>query len=141
MSITDDDLAMIAQSFLNFKELVLVCYEGFETNELTIIASENLRVLELFEDGVSDDEVNWISFFPLMVPLRFFWMVVIGIVDSSILNGFLSGVFRQREDVLSKFTKWVRFSLFESVLVLVLVRRSSIAASSFIFLIDFLVLQ
>ncbi|KAI3519646.1 hypothetical protein L1887_08861 [Cichorium endivia] len=29
MSITDDDLAMIAHSFPNFKELLLVCCEGF----------------------------------------------------------------------------------------------------------------
>ncbi|CAH1443327.1 unnamed protein product [Lactuca virosa] len=66
MSITDDDLAMIAHSFPNFKELVLVCCEGFGTSGLAIIASEcrNLRVLELVEDDVSDDEVDWISFFP-----------------------------------------------------------------------------
>lgn len=66
MSITDDDLAVIARSFPNFKELVLVCCDGFGTSGLAIIASEcrNLRALELIEDEVSDDEVDWISFFP-----------------------------------------------------------------------------
>ncbi|KAL8232646.1 hypothetical protein R6Q57_002424 [Mikania cordata] len=66
MCITDDDLAMIAYSFINFKELVLVCCDGFGTSGLAVIASEcrNLRVLELIEDEVSDDEIDWISCFP-----------------------------------------------------------------------------
>lgn len=66
MSITDDDLAMLAHSFPNFKELVLVCCEDFGTSGLAVIASEcrRLRVLELIEDDVSDDEVDWISCFP-----------------------------------------------------------------------------
>ncbi|KAK9053747.1 hypothetical protein SSX86_024821 [Deinandra increscens subsp. villosa] len=67
MSITDDDLAMIAHSFPNFKELVLVCCDGFGTGGLAVIAGEcrNLRVLELIEDEVTDDEIDWISCFPL----------------------------------------------------------------------------
>ncbi|KAI3819869.1 hypothetical protein L1987_13721 [Smallanthus sonchifolius] len=66
MSITDDDLDVIAHSFPNFKELVLVCCDGFGTSGLAVIAGEcrNLRVLELIEDEVSDDEVDWISCFP-----------------------------------------------------------------------------
>ncbi|XP_024972758.1 transport inhibitor response 1-like protein [Cynara cardunculus var. scolymus] len=66
MSITDDDLAVIAHSFPNFKELVLVCCEDFGTSGLAVVVSEcrSLRVLELIEDDVSDDEVDWISCFP-----------------------------------------------------------------------------
>ncbi|KAD4584730.1 hypothetical protein E3N88_22331 [Mikania micrantha] len=47
-------------------ELVLVCCDGFGTSGLAVIASEcrNLRVLELIEDEVSDDEIDWISCFP-----------------------------------------------------------------------------
>lgn len=40
MSITDDDLAMLAHSFPNFNELILVCCEGFGTNGLAIVATE-----------------------------------------------------------------------------------------------------
>ncbi|KAI3504970.1 hypothetical protein L1887_26796 [Cichorium endivia] len=70
MSITDDDLAMVAHSFPNFKELVLVCCEGFGTSGLAVVASgcRRLRVLELIEDEVSDDEVDWISCFPADAP-------------------------------------------------------------------------
>ncbi|KAK9080832.1 hypothetical protein SSX86_000590 [Deinandra increscens subsp. villosa] len=66
MSVTDDDLAVVAHSFPNFKELVLVCCEGFGTGGLAVVVSEcrHLRVLELIEDEVFDDEVDWISCFP-----------------------------------------------------------------------------
>ncbi|MFS7953232.1 putative leucine-rich repeat domain superfamily, transport inhibitor response 1 [Helianthus anomalus] len=68
MLVTDDDLAVIAHSFVNFKEIVLVCCEGFGTTGLALVASHcrNLRVLELIEDdvSVSVDEVDWISCFP-----------------------------------------------------------------------------
>lgn len=66
MSVTDDDLAVVAHSFPYFKELVLVCCEGFGTSGLAVVASEcrRLRVLDLIEDEVSDDEVDWISCFP-----------------------------------------------------------------------------
>ncbi|KAI7738869.1 hypothetical protein M8C21_002386 [Ambrosia artemisiifolia] len=66
MSVTDDDLSVIARSFPCFKELVLVCCEGFGTSGLAVVVSEcrNLRVLELIEDEVSDDETDWISCFP-----------------------------------------------------------------------------
>ncbi|GKA38927.1 transport inhibitor response 1-like protein [Tanacetum coccineum] len=66
MCVSDDDLAVIAKSFVGFKEIVLVCCDGFGTSGLAIIASHcrNLRVLELVEDEVSDDEIDWISCFP-----------------------------------------------------------------------------
>ncbi|KAL8215548.1 hypothetical protein R6Q57_022385 [Mikania cordata] len=66
ISVTDDDLTVVAHSFPNFKELVLVCCEGFSTGGLSVVVSECrfLRVLELIEDEVSDDEIDWISCFP-----------------------------------------------------------------------------
>ncbi|KAL3504839.1 hypothetical protein ACH5RR_034680 [Cinchona calisaya] len=66
MSLTDDDLAVLAHSFPNFKELIVVCCEGFGTSGLAIVASEcrKIRVLDLIESEVTDDEVDWISFFP-----------------------------------------------------------------------------
>ncbi|XP_076890348.1 transport inhibitor response 1-like protein [Bidens hawaiensis] len=66
MLVTDDDLAVIAKSFKGFKELVLVCCEGFGARGLGVIATEcrNLRVLELNEDEVLEDEFDWISCFP-----------------------------------------------------------------------------
>ncbi|KAK2659866.1 hypothetical protein Ddye_006399 [Dipteronia dyeriana] len=66
MSVTDDDLALLAESFLGFKELMLVCCDGFGTSGLAFIASNcrQLRVLDLIESEVSDDEEDWISCFP-----------------------------------------------------------------------------
>ncbi|KAJ9166507.1 hypothetical protein P3X46_021252 [Hevea brasiliensis] len=66
MTVTDEDLAVLAESFFGFKELVLVCCDGFGTNGLAVVASRcrQLRVLDLIESEVSDDEVDWISFFP-----------------------------------------------------------------------------
>ncbi|RZC55609.1 hypothetical protein C5167_014459 [Papaver somniferum] len=66
MSISDDDLSLIANSFTGFKELVLVCCEGFGTSGLAIVASKcrQLRVLELIECDVIDEEIDWISCFP-----------------------------------------------------------------------------
>ncbi|KAJ8426647.1 hypothetical protein Cgig2_029831 [Carnegiea gigantea] len=66
MSVTDDDLGLIANSFSCLKELTLVCCEGFGTSGLAVLAckSRQLRVLDLFEDEVNDDEVDWISCFP-----------------------------------------------------------------------------
>ncbi|KAL9446893.1 hypothetical protein AB3S75_014545 [Citrus x aurantiifolia] len=59
MSITDDDLALLAESFSGFKELTLVCCEGFGTCGLAFIASKcrQLRVLDLIETEVTDDEL------------------------------------------------------------------------------------
>ncbi|KAJ8762422.1 hypothetical protein K2173_007861 [Erythroxylum novogranatense] len=66
MSVTEDDLALLAKSFLGFKELVLVCCDGFGTGGLAVVASRcrQLKVLDLIESEVSDDEVDWISCFP-----------------------------------------------------------------------------
>jgi hypothetical protein len=66
MSLTDNDLAVLSRSFPSFKELVLVCCEGFGTTGLAMVVSHcrQLRVLDLIEDEVSDDEVDWISCFP-----------------------------------------------------------------------------
>ncbi|CBI19230.3 unnamed protein product, partial [Vitis vinifera] len=66
MFVTDRDLELLAQSFPAFKELVLVCCDGFGTSGLAGIASKcrQLRVLDLIEDEVTDDEVDWISCFP-----------------------------------------------------------------------------
>ncbi|XP_057532682.1 transport inhibitor response 1-like protein [Amaranthus tricolor] len=66
MSITDNDLELISMSFPSFKDLTLVCCEGFGTSGLAILASKcrQLRVLDLFEAEVNDDEVDWISCFP-----------------------------------------------------------------------------
>ncbi|KAG5122476.1 hypothetical protein JHK84_040816 [Glycine max] len=67
MLLTDADLALIADSFAAFRELVLVCCEGFGTPGLAVVVSKCrlLRVLELVESEVEDDEeVDWISCFP-----------------------------------------------------------------------------
>ncbi|GKV33613.1 hypothetical protein SLEP1_g42098 [Rubroshorea leprosula] len=66
MSVTDDDLEMLAESFPGFKELVLVCCDGFGTSGLSVFVRKcrQLRVLDLVESEVSDDEVDWISCFP-----------------------------------------------------------------------------
>ncbi|KAM7257185.1 hypothetical protein ACFE04_012926 [Oxalis oulophora] len=66
MSITDDDLALLAHSFANFTELALGYCDGFGTSGLALVVSKcrNLKVLDLVESDVADDEVDWISFFP-----------------------------------------------------------------------------
>ncbi|XP_061362345.1 transport inhibitor response 1-like protein [Gastrolobium bilobum] len=70
MSVTDDDLALVAASFSGFRELVLVCCEGFGTRGLAAVAGKCrlLRVLEVVESVVEvyddDHEVDWISCFP-----------------------------------------------------------------------------
>lgn len=66
MSVTDDDLAMLAECFPAFKELVLVCCDGFGTSGLAVFVSKcrQLRVLDLIDSEVADDEVDWILCFP-----------------------------------------------------------------------------
>ncbi|CAM0913773.1 unnamed protein product [Alopecurus aequalis] len=69
MTVTDDDLALLARSFPLFKDLSLVCCDGFTTLGLAVIAERcrHLRVLELIENTVEDEEdglVDWISKFP-----------------------------------------------------------------------------
>ncbi|KAE8775956.1 transport inhibitor response 1-like protein [Hordeum vulgare] len=69
MTVTDDDLGLVARSFPQFKELSLVCCEGFSTLGLAVIAERcrHLRVLDLIEDYVDqeDEAVDWISKFPV----------------------------------------------------------------------------
>ncbi|KAF6160660.1 hypothetical protein GIB67_019600 [Kingdonia uniflora] len=66
MSITDEDLNVIAEGFPGLKELVLVCCEGFSTRGLGELVSKcrQLRVLELIEDEVMDADFDWIFCFP-----------------------------------------------------------------------------
>ncbi|CAL0317845.1 unnamed protein product [Lupinus luteus] len=70
MSVTDDDLAVVAESIAGFRELVLVCCEGFGTRGLATVAGKCrvLRVLELVDSVVEvaddEEEVDWISCFP-----------------------------------------------------------------------------
>ncbi|KAG7617160.1 F-box protein FBX14 [Arabidopsis thaliana] len=66
MFVTDDDLALLAESFPGFKELTLVCCEGFGTSGIAIVANKcrQLKVLDLMESEVTDDELDWISCFP-----------------------------------------------------------------------------
>ncbi|GLT74435.1 hypothetical protein SLA2020_462340 [Shorea laevis] len=66
MSVTDVDLENLAKSLPGFKELVLVCCEGFGTKGLAafVSLSRQLRVLDLIESEVADDEMDWISHFP-----------------------------------------------------------------------------
>ncbi|KAL0727122.1 hypothetical protein Bca4012_023215 [Brassica carinata] len=66
MFVTDDDLALLAVSFPGFKELVLICCEGFGTSGVAVVANKcrQLKVLDLIESEVTDDEVDWISCFP-----------------------------------------------------------------------------
>nr|GLL49032.1 transport inhibitor response 1-like protein [Ipomoea trifida] len=66
MFVTDDDLVVLSRSFPNFKELVLVCCEGFGTSGLSVVASQcrQIKVLDLLECEVVDNEVDWFSCFP-----------------------------------------------------------------------------
>lgn len=66
MSVTDYDLEIVSKSFPFLKELTLVCCEAFGTSGLALLAANcrQLRVLDLFEDDVNDDEEDWISCFP-----------------------------------------------------------------------------
>ncbi|XP_020090389.1 transport inhibitor response 1-like protein [Ananas comosus] len=70
MTIADDDLSRIAHSFPLFKDLTLICCDGFSTVGLAIIADKcrHLRVLDLIEDYLEDEDddevVDWISRFP-----------------------------------------------------------------------------
>ncbi|XP_022735980.1 transport inhibitor response 1-like protein [Durio zibethinus] len=66
MFVTDYDLGTLAESFSGFKELVLVCCDGFGTSGLSIFVTKcrQLRVLDLIESEVTDDETDWISSFP-----------------------------------------------------------------------------
>eukprot|EP01018_Ginkgo_biloba_P005758 Gb_14175 [translate_table: standard] len=66
MTLTDEDLSVLAHSFPGFKELVLVCCDGFSTTGLASIASKcrQLKELTLNEDEVMDYGVDWLGCFP-----------------------------------------------------------------------------
>ncbi|KAJ4801429.1 Transport inhibitor response 1-like protein [Rhynchospora pubera] len=69
MVVTDENLISIAENFPLFKDLSLVCCEGFSTLGLAAIAEKcrHLRVLDLIEDYLEDEDdevVDWISIFP-----------------------------------------------------------------------------
>lgn len=66
MTITDYDLTLLANSFLYFKELVLVCCDGFSTSGLASIASKcrHLTTLDLNEDEINDGGEDWLACFP-----------------------------------------------------------------------------
>ncbi|GFS43989.1 RNI-like superfamily protein [Actinidia rufa] len=65
MLVTNEDLELLAR-FPSFRELVLVCCDGFGTSGLAVVASKcrKLRVLDLTDDEITDDEIDWISCFP-----------------------------------------------------------------------------
>ncbi|XP_064973031.1 F-box protein FBX14-like [Musa acuminata AAA Group] len=69
MTVSDADLALLARSFSSFRDLTLICCDGFGTPGLAAVAElcRNLRVLDLIENDVEDEDeevVDWISRFP-----------------------------------------------------------------------------
>lgn len=66
MNIFNEDMKMMAEAFPNLKELVLFCCEPLGTLALAFVASgcRKLRVLDLIECIIEDDDVDWISCFP-----------------------------------------------------------------------------
>ncbi|GLJ21719.1 hypothetical protein SUGI_0404760 [Cryptomeria japonica] len=66
MTVTDDDLLILANSFPNFKELILFYCDGFSTEGLAIIASKcrQLQRFDLNEDDIVDSGNDWLSCFP-----------------------------------------------------------------------------
>lgn len=69
VTVADEDLFLLACSFPRFRDLSLICCDGFTTAGLAIIAENcrNLRSLDLIENDVEDEEdeaVDWVSMFP-----------------------------------------------------------------------------
>lgn len=91
MSITDEDLAVLAHSFPNFKELILVCCEGFGTNGLAIVATEcrlaffSSFLLFLRQNGYLD--LPFLFFFPAFSFLS--WILEWGLADFQVKNTVL----------------------------------------------------
>ncbi|ERN03504.1 hypothetical protein AMTRI_Chr02g218280 [Amborella trichopoda] len=77
MTVEDESLEFLGQSFPNFKALSLVSCDGFSTDGLAAIASScrNLEELDLQENGIKDYGGHWLSCFPesftSMVALNF----------------------------------------------------------------------
>ncbi|EHA8588798.1 transport inhibitor response 1-like protein [Cocos nucifera] len=65
MFVSDDDLSLLAKSFPSFRDLTLICCEGFGTAGLAAIAEHcrHLRVLDLIENDVEEEMVDWVSRF------------------------------------------------------------------------------
>ncbi|PKA59495.1 Transport inhibitor response 1-like protein [Apostasia shenzhenica] len=69
MTVADADLVLLASSFPCFRDLSLICCDGFTTAGLAAVAENcrHLRSLDLIENDVEDDEdevVDWVSRFP-----------------------------------------------------------------------------
>ncbi|KAG5516723.1 hypothetical protein RHGRI_037458 [Rhododendron griersonianum] len=66
MTVTDESLELLANSFPNFKALSLLSCDGFSTNGLTVIAShcKNLTELDIQENEMDDNGGGWLSGFP-----------------------------------------------------------------------------
>ncbi|KAH0452549.1 hypothetical protein IEQ34_019848 [Dendrobium chrysotoxum] len=69
MTVTDADLVLLARSFPSFRDLSLICCDGFTTIGLAAVAGNcrHLRSLDLIENDVEDDEdevADWVSSFP-----------------------------------------------------------------------------
>ncbi|XP_074564970.1 transport inhibitor response 1-like protein Os05g0150500 [Curcuma longa] len=66
MVVSDDCLEIAARSFKNFRVLSLASCEGFSTAGLASVAANcrNLKALDLHENEVEENCINWISHFP-----------------------------------------------------------------------------
>ncbi|KAH9321563.1 hypothetical protein KI387_016202, partial [Taxus chinensis] len=66
MTVTDKDLLAVGDSFPHFKELILVCCDGFTTTGLAVIASKcrYLTELTLIDAEVINTGIDWIGYFP-----------------------------------------------------------------------------
>ncbi|MQL83256.1 hypothetical protein Taro_015745 [Colocasia esculenta] len=66
MTVTDESLDFLAQSFPGFKALSLVSCDGFSTEGLASIASycRNLTELDIQENGIEDLSGSWLNCFP-----------------------------------------------------------------------------
>ncbi|OVA14441.1 Leucine-rich repeat [Macleaya cordata] len=66
MTVTDESLEFLAQSFPHFKALSLLSCDGFSTDGLAAIAThcKNLTELDIQENGIDDIEGSWLSCFP-----------------------------------------------------------------------------
>ncbi|WOL09436.1 hypothetical protein Cni_G18189 [Canna indica] len=69
MTVSDADLTLLARSFPSFRDLTLICCDGFGTPGLAAVTElcRNLRVLDLIENDVEDEDeevADWMSRFP-----------------------------------------------------------------------------
>ncbi|KAI8525350.1 hypothetical protein RHMOL_Rhmol13G0224000 [Rhododendron molle] len=66
MTVTDESLELLANSFPTFKALSLLSCDGFSTNGLAAIAShcKNLTELDIQENEMDDNGGGWLSCFP-----------------------------------------------------------------------------